>query len=382
MRDRAPVFFADARQFESLRVYDRIVPAYLGQEARDTLGQGALGVLAHEQSDGRVPDDDLLHAMEEFSAGDGLRTDPQLLFPVTHAIGIGGAVLVACAYEIMRQVRPRLDFGCLPAGKFKRPFIGKLFHIGQVLCQMGFHLGIIFGIVGEFAVFEHQVVAHHEELELFVLFGNDQIVLLVRRRKRRSRGVNKAEYPSADLMHAVDERYHFLGIPGNGREHDERLVRKAAVAGSQKFRRVFREDRQGGFSAHVDFCLQAGGVCSADSHKPDAVKPVRPDPVYDPFDLRAQRQRVADAFDGSFLIKAAQAGLQIILLGRSDEFVFHMICPLSVSSRRQSSIWSQMPFPPRGACIPGSACLRQERIGNRRYSCHLRRGCPQGSGRG
>ena len=95
---------ADALHGQLLGVDDGVVGADLGQEPGNTLSQRTLLVFTHEQSDRGIIHQDLLHAVEELGAGDGLGTDPHLLFPVAHGIGVGSAPLVAGTHEVMGQI--------------------------------------------------------------------------------------------------------------------------------------------------------------------------------------------------------------------------------------------------------------------------------------
>ena len=61
------------------------------------------------------------------------------------------------------------------------PGVRGLFYLCQREGEMGLDLAVVLLIGGELAVFVHEIVCDHIELQLLVLRIEDQIILLVRR---------------------------------------------------------------------------------------------------------------------------------------------------------------------------------------------------------
>ena len=157
MRDAAAELLSNSLQLQLGRVDDRVVGADTRQKARDAFCKRALFVLADEERDGCVGDDDLLHAVEELLTADRLGADPHLLFPVAHGVGVGGSVLVARADEVVRQIGPlAVESDCL----FRVlicPGVRSLFYLCQREGEMGLDLAVVLLIGGELAVFVHEI---------------------------------------------------------------------------------------------------------------------------------------------------------------------------------------------------------------------------------
>ena len=82
---------------------------------------------------------------------------------------------------------------------------------------MCFHLFIVTVVFGEFAVFVHQIICYHKELQLFIDRINNQMLRFTGLCQSGTGCVDKSNDPGAQLVDMIHQLHHFLGIAGNGR---------------------------------------------------------------------------------------------------------------------------------------------------------------------
>ena len=238
------VLLIDAGQVVVLGVDDGEVGAHPGQELHHPLAEGTLGVLAHEDGHRGVPVHDLQHAVEELGGVDALGADPVLLLPVAHGVGVGGAVLIAGAHEVVELVVVVL------LGKGQAEGVGGLLHLHQIPGQVGVQLGVVVVVLRELAPVVHEAVGHHEEFEL--LIGGIGDLPVHHLGKVRCLHVDEAQHLGAGGLGFLHALHHLFGAAGNGGDDHDGALSHPAVAGGEILRRVFHEEVQVRALLHVD----------------------------------------------------------------------------------------------------------------------------------
>ena len=195
--------------------------------------------------------------MEELGGVDALGADPVLLLPVAHGVGVGGAVLVASAHEVVEPVIVVL------LGELQAEGIGGLLHFHQIPGQMGIHLGVVLVVLRELPPVVHKPVGHHEEFQL--LIGGVSDLPVHHSSQLGGLHVDKAQHPGAGGLGFLHAPHHLLGAAGDGGDHYNGPIPHPPAAGGQVLRRVLHKEIQVGALLHVDLGLEAGGPGAPDA---------------------------------------------------------------------------------------------------------------------
>ena len=295
MADVTAVFFTDTFDGIIFGINDFIVRANLRQEGYDSFAQFSLGIFANEYSYCCILVYDFQHTVEEFCRMDRFCSDPVLFFPVAHCVGVCCTILVACAYEIVDGV-----FAVSFCIRFAE-FVCCLFHFHQTFCQVLVHFSVECIVFIKFACIFHEAVCCHEKFQLFIGgIGNAPVHHFC---QSCCFLIDKAKYLrtcSLCFFHTVN---HFDCAACYGGDNYDGTFADAVIACCNIFRCVFHEEVQRGHFLHVNFCLQTGGPCAADTQPADVLIAVCTDFIYDFFDLRTQCQGTLHAVDLRLFIK-------------------------------------------------------------------------------
>ena len=290
----AAVFQVDALQGVIRRVDHAEIVADLGQEVGHPQSQLTLGVLSNKHGHRSIPVYDLQHPVEELRCVNGFGSDPVHFLPVTHGIGVGGAVKGACAHEIVELVvHVRLSEG---AAKL----VGGLLRRSQALRQTGVQLGVVAVVVFELTPEEHEPVRRHEEFQLLVVGKADAPV------HRLGQGgvllVDEPQHPGAGGVELFHRRAHLLRSTCHRRDDHEGPRAHPPVAGGVVLGGVEGEHLHGAALLHVYRGLKAARPCPADA-QPTQVVALTVRRVHDRLDLSSERQGAAHIVQKPFFLK-------------------------------------------------------------------------------